>query len=382
MMKMLQISIPKRMILIRTVIVLSLIVSVLLSIHVWGGYRSVPYTSLIGDNPIPAPFDFIYVGVIVLLLLASLFFVWQRFLLCCAVALCVLLVLFDLNRLQPWLYVYCAMLMVFVFYNGRVDDSNKFTAYFIILQIVFASVYFFCGLSQLNSLFIESDFSHIISPMKTLMSERQFLFFKRAGFIVPYMFMFIGLGLIISPIRYLAITLGVFIHILLLVFLFPSVRNQNYVLWFSNFSFIVILILLFSGKTKQKYFSPTFLFQIPYFYLVFFLFVVMPFFNNSGTWPDYLSSNFRSGNTNKALIFLSEKSAEGLPETITRFCRPHYNFLNFDYRSWCLQELNVECYPDRKVFSTICDYLKKNDKKAVKEIELQLLPKQKLLLKP
>jgi hypothetical protein len=215
-----------------------------------------------------------------------------------------------------------------------------------------------------------------------MISERQFLFFKKMGFVVPYLLMFIGIAFIISPIRYLAITLASLIHFLLLILLFPSAKNQNYALWFSNLSFLVMLLLLFSGKTKQRYFSPTFLFQIPFFYVTILLFVILPLFNNSGGWPDFLSSNFKSGNTRSVQISLSEKAAENLPEHIRQFCYPHYGFLNFNYKAWCLNELHVDCYPGNATFNSIYNYLKAQDGQGVKEIELQLLPKQKLLLKP
>jgi len=306
----------------------------------------------------------------------------QRLLIFLAFVLSLVLVAFDINRLQPWFYIYNAMLVVFVFYNGRVDDSNKFTSYFIILQIIFASVYFFCGLNQLNKLFVDSDFSEIISPLTRMVSERQFLFFKKTGVVIPYVLMFIGFGLIISSIRYLAITLALVVHFLLLILLFPSAKNQNYALWFSNLSFMIMLLFLFSGKTKQRYFSPTFLFQIPLFYAVMVLFVVMPFFNNGSNWPDFLSANFKSGNPNSVQISLSEKAMEALPESERRFCHPHYSFMNFDYKAWYLDDLNVECYPDKRVFNSIYEYLKDSDKQLVKEIELQLVPKQKLLFKP
>jgi hypothetical protein len=378
----LRISIPQRMILIRITLIGSLVISIFLSIGLWGGSRNVPCTSLIGNNPIPAPFDFLYVSLAMLSWLASLFLNKHRLFIFFSFLLSVLLVLFDINRLQPWFYIYNAMLVVFLFYNGRVDDSNKFTSYFIILQIIFASVYFFCGLSQLNSLFINSDFSEIISPLKNMVTERQFLFFKKMGFVVPYLLMFIGIGLIISPIRYLAITLALLVHFFLLIFLFPSQKNENYTLWFSNLSFMIMLLLMFSGKTKQRYFSPTFLFQIPLFYAVIGLFVVMPFFNNSGKWPDFLSSNFKSGNNCSVVISMSEKAAEKLPTHITRFCSPDYGFVNFDYKKWCLHELKVECFPADCVFNSIYSYLKESGKTHVKEIELQPVRRQKLLLKP
>ena len=378
----LQISIPQRMLLLRTTIILSLIISVFLSMKLWGGYRSVPYTALFANEFIKPPFDFLLIAFTLLSWLASLVMYKQRVFIFISVLLCVFLVSLDINRLQPWFYVYNVVLAVLLFYNGRVDDSNTFTSYFIILQIIFASVYFFCGLSQLNSLFINSDFLDVILPLKTMVSERQFLFFKKMGFIVPYLLMFIGIGLIISPIRYLAITLALFMHFLLLIFLFPSEKNENYALWFSNLSFTVMLFLMFSGKTKQRYFSPTFLFQMPLFYLIVALFVILPFFNASGKWPDFLSSNFKSGNTNSVMISLSEATLEKLPTSIKKFCAPNYGFYVFDYKKWCLHELHADCFPAERVFNSIFNYLKETQATDVKEIELQVIPKQKLLLKP
>lgn len=382
MMEGLQISIPQRMILLRITLVCSLVISVLLSLPLWGGYREVPYAPVFAENPVRGPFDLVFIAVTAILWIGSLFLNAHRLLIALAFLFCIALVLFDINRLQPWFYVYNAMLCVFIFYNGRVDDSNRFTAYFILLQIIFASVYFFCGLSQLNKLFIDSDFTDLISPLTSMMSERQFLFFKKMGSLVPYLLMFIGLAFVISPIRYLAITLATLLHLLLLILLFPSAKNQNYALWFSNLSFIVMLILLFSGKTKQRYFSPTFLFQIPFFYIVILLFVILPFFNNSGKWPDFLSSNFKSGNVKSAQISLSEKSSAHLPVSVKYFCYPHYGFLNFNYKAWYLNELHADCYPAVPVFNSIYNYLLAQQEPGVKEIELQLLPKQKLLLKP
>jgi hypothetical protein len=382
MMEGLQISIPQRMMLLRITLTFSLMISVLLSLNLWGGYRNVPYAAVVNYSGLRPPFDYLYICLAVLSWAASLFLNKQRLFIFLAFIISALLVLFDVNRLQPWFYIYSVMMAIFIFYNGRVDDSNKFTAYFIVLQIIFASVYFFCGFSQLNALFVNTEFLEIISPLKNMVSERQFQFFNKLGYITPYMLMFVGLGLIISPIRYLAITLALLMHFLLLIFLFPSSKNTNYALWLSNLSFMIMLILLFSGKTKQRYFSPTFLFQMPLFYCVIALFVIMPFFNNSEKWPDYLSSNFKSGNNTSAMISLSQDAAEKLPPELKKFCSPNYSFMIFDYNGWVREELHADCFPAKPVFNSIYNYLKKSDKAVVKEIELQMIPKQKLLLKP
>lgn len=377
----LQISIPQRMVFVKVVLVVSTIISLLLSLPVWAGYRDFPYSPLLPLPALPAPYDYSLIVVLILVLLAALFLRRERLLLFLAFLISVYLVLCDLNRLQPWFYLYSVMLLLFVFYNGRVDDPNKYTSYFIILQLMLASLYFFCGLSQINPLFTQRDFQELIAPLQGLMSERQFAFFNRLGAAVPYILMFIGIGLIVSPVRYLAITLAVFMHVLLLVFLFPSSKNQNYALWFSNLSCIFLLLLLFSGKTKQRYYSPTFLLEVPFFYPVVLLFLVMPVLNTANRWPDFLSFNFRSGNSNSALISVSMASAEEMPLYLRSYCEPNYTFMTFNYERWCREELHVDCYPEEPVFREIYQYLKSTGGADVKEIELRLVPKQKLLLK-
>ena len=213
----LQLSIPQRMRLARVVLTFTLIISIFLSVNLWVGNRTFPYTPVNANFSISAGVELALVIVLVALLVLSVFMQWQRLIIFVSLVMVALLVMSDVNRLQPWLYIYVAMLLVFVFYNGRVDDSNRFTAYFILLQVILASVYFFCGISQLNSLFIDSEFSELISPLRHFISERQFLFFKRSGIVVPYLLIFIGIGLMIAPVRYLAITLAIIIHLLLLL---------------------------------------------------------------------------------------------------------------------------------------------------------------------
>lgn len=373
----LHISIPQRMILIRTTLIISLIVSVLLSLNLWGGERTFPYSPVFEDCLIKAPYDYIFIGLAILFWLAALILRYQRLFIFLACLTTFFLVLFDINRLQPWFFMYSSMLAIFIFYDGRVDDSNKYTSFFIIIQLIFASFYFFNGLSQFNSLFVDSSFEQIILPLKQMVSARQFLFFKKLGTVVPYGFIFIGLSLIISPLRYLAITLALIMHFVLLVFLFPSASNTNYALWFSNLSFIILLFFLFAGKTKQRYFSPTFLFQRGVFYPVVLMFLIMPFFNISNKWPDYLSSNFASGNTQTAIITIGPKIYEKLPLYNKHFCVKQNDGYFFDYKKWSLHELKSECFPSDRVFNSIYGYLGQKSKTDVKDVKLELKPKQK-----
>jgi hypothetical protein len=214
------------------------------------------------------------------------------------------------------------------------------------------------------------------------MSERQFLFIKKTGVFIPYTLLFIGFGLLIRPIRYLAITFAVIFHVLLIIFLFPSSSNQNYAMWLSNIAFIPLLFLLFSGKTKQRYYSPTLLLQFPLFYLIIFLFWVMPCFNQQNLWPDNLSANLKSGNMNTVEIKFSKIVLDKLPAYIQHFCYRKNGLFYLDYNEWCKHELKTNCYQEPITFNKIYSYIQRQTQANVNDLQMELKPKQNILFKP
>ncbi|MGZ3901650.1 MAG: hypothetical protein ACXVDC_15085 [Bacteroidia bacterium] len=253
--------------------------------------------------------------------------------------------MFDLNRLQPWFYVYNAILLVFLFYNGRVDDPNKFTSIFIFVQVIISSVYLYNGFNQLrNPLFIVSDFYDVILPLKEVLSQRQFLLALKIGQIAPYITMFVGLGMLVRPVKYLAISMGLIMHLFLFILLFPSVHNSNYALWFMNLVFGFMILFLFSGKTQQRYFSYSFLFQKPLFYILVAAFWIMPALNSFNYWPAALSFNFKSGSSVNENMSLSESAYNNLPLYIRAFCEKNNEGYVLKVRHWCSNELRSEYF--------------------------------------
>ncbi len=378
----LTLPIPQRMQFIRVTICISLVVSVLLSLNLWAGERFFPHAAVYETDFIKAPYDYFIVGSFLFMLIGSLFLKKLRLLIFLALLIGTAMVLIDMNRLQPWFYIYCAFLFVLLFYNGRIDDANKFTSFFILLQLIFCSFYIFNGISQFNSFFVETDFPELISPLKNMMSERQFLFIKKIGVFIPYTLLFIGFGLLIRPIRYLAITFAVIFHALLILFLFPSSSNQNYALWFSNIAFIPLLFLLFSGKTKQRYYSPTLLLQFPLFYLIIFLFWIMPCFNQQNIWPDNLSANLKSGNRNTVSITFTKNVLDKLPDYVKHFCVQSGSQYSLNYSTWCRHELHANCYTEAITFNKIYSYIQSQTQANVNDLQMEVNPKQNILFKP
>ena len=377
-----QLSIPRRMILVRSTTIISLIIGVLLSLPLWAGHRYFPAAPLLQLPPLLTPWDYIFPMVLLLLLFLALLGAHPRVFLFAALVVLTWMVLNDLNRLQMWTFVYAGLLLVFVFYDGRVDDSSKFTSYFIVVQLIIASAYFFTGFYQLNPQFGGEVLPDLLQPLHAILSERQFLLVLRLGKTIPYFMMFIGLGLIISPVRYLAITLSVILHLSLLFFIFPSAHNLNYALWFSNISFLVLVLFLFSGKAKQRYYSPTFLLQVPVFYFVFAFFIVLPFLNLKNRWPDTLSFNVGTGAEKKVDIRINPQTLKKLSLYEAHFYKFEKGAYQLDYQQWCSEELHAEPFPDEQVFNSIYQYLLHKESGVVKETEMQSRPRERFLGKP
>jgi len=366
----LQLSIPKRMGFIRIILTVSLLLSVLSSFNLWCGERTFPQMPLWNNFYLNLSGEIILLLLYCLLLVGSMFLRRHRLLLFLSIAVATVFVMADVNRLQAWFYFYNAMLLVFVFYNGRVDDSNKFTSYFIILQLIFASVYFFCGLNRFDSYFIESEFTATIAPLQHIFSERQFLFFVKTGQLIPFFLLFMGLGLIITPVRYLAFAFVMLFHVLLFFLLAPPFGNYNYPLWISNLSFILMAVFLFSGKTKQRYFSPSFLLKVPLFYTTVLFFIIFPFFTKTGAWPSYLTSNFKNDQNKSSLINLNSEEFANIPMYQKSFCIQVQNNYVLDYKLWCLHELNANCHNDSNIHKQIEKFVKQVNAKSSKNREL------------
>jgi hypothetical protein len=337
----LKLTIPQRLFLVRATVTLGLIISFFLSLNLWGGQRYFPSQPLFEEFFLKAPYDYILMGCSVIFLLCSLIFYQTRTFLLLAILVNCFLVMFDLNRLQIWFYVYNAILFIHLFYNGRIDNPEKYTSIFIFIQIVICSVYVYNGISHLkNPYFLSTDYAEIISPLRVFLSERQFLFFLKAGHVVPYIFILCGILFLFPSAKYLAVSTMLLIHTILFLLLFPGFSN-NYALWFMNLIFGASVFILFSGNTRQRYFSWTVLLKKPLFYIIVFFFSVLPS-SPSIVLPASLCFNFKSGKLPGELQYLSEAEYQVLPYYTRAFCKKTTNGYYLDRGHWFRNELKSE----------------------------------------
>lgn len=372
MMEGLTLSIPQRMILLRTGVLLSFIVNIVLSWPLWAGQRYFPRVPIIRHIHLLPPYDWVLPVLLILLLALAIISVYKRFFMCLAILVVMYLIAGDIGRLQLWVFVYSAVLLLFVFYDGRVDDSNKFTSHFIVIQLLLAAVYFYSGLHRYNDSFVNQVMPEIFSGLRSFLSFRQFNLLLSIAKGIPFLLVFIGLGLIVSPARYLAIALAVLMHLALFFLLWPSEHQQNYALWFSNLSFVFFIVVLFSGKTKQRYYSPTFLFQLPGFYLVVIFALLTPVINLfGGNWPDVLSFNEKSGREKKVILFTGGTTLNKIGFYEKNFYHADNGHYYLDYEKWFEQELKSQCLTEWPVFVAMYDHILTVSDSAVSETSIE-----------
>jgi hypothetical protein len=364
---------------IRLITLAGILSSVLLSLNLWAGQRWFPKAPLFDElTGLIAPYDYANLAVLVILLVIS--FVSQS-----RIPL-VLLILFNLylcvddqNRLQPWFYNYTLILAVLLFFRNRVDEPNNFTTVFITLQILMALIYIFSGLQKFNSFFVDDTFKWLISPLESVFSGRQMALFYKLGKAVPYIELFIGVGLLIKPARYIVLPLVISMHVFILLMLGPTGNAYNYVVWPWNIVMILLNLLLFANVKQERFYDISILFKGLSFYLVITLMLIFPIFSFNNKYDSYLSSSLYSANTNNCKLILSDKAYEQLPYYIRNFVTKDADYNILFIKHWALNELGTPCVPEYRIFKKVQERVIILTNTSAADVKMDFTEREKLL---
>ncbi len=369
----------QRLQLIKLTVLIGLFASVLLSINLWAGQRWFPKVPLIeGFSGLRAPFDYINVAVIVLLL----FFCFSNTSKKPVLALllfCMYLCFEDQNRVQPWFFNYLFILCILLFYKQRMDEPNNFISVFMCLQVLVALIYIFSGIQKFNSFFVEDTFKWMIGPLNPVLSVKQMALFTRAGNLVPYFELFIGFGLLIKQTRFIALPLVIIMHVFILLMLGPVGKSFNYVIWPWNMVMIVLCLLLFSNVKQERFFDISILFKSAAFYLVITVMLIFPIFSLNNKYDSYLSSSLYSGNTHGCKLILSDKAYQKLPFYLKSFVTRNSDYNILYIKNWAMNELNVPCVPEYRIFKKVQSYVMDITGSTPQDVKLDFTEREKVI---
>lgn len=371
--------ITERLALLKTVTLIGIIASVLLSINLWAGQRWFPKAPLFeGLVGLQAPFDYINLGVLIILLIISIL-AKSKTPIILLILFCVYLCVDDQNRLQPWFYNYVLILFILLFYKKRVDEPNNYTTIFISLQFLVALIYIFSGIQKFNSFFVSDTFTWMISSLDTVFSARQMHLFQKFGFAVPYIELLIGFGLLFRPFRFIAVPLVIIMHVFILIMLGPLGKSYNYVIWPWNIVMILINLLLFANVKQERFFDISILFKSASFYIVVTLMLIFPIFSFNNKYDSYLSSSLYSSNTHDCQLILSDNAYNKLPYYIRHFVTENDDYNILYIKHWAINELKTPCVPEFRVFTNVQRYVIKLTDTNAQEVKLSFTEREKLL---
>jgi hypothetical protein len=330
----------------------------LLSPRLWLSSRSYPLAPVWDGLPtVPAPWDWLVLGVLVVALAAIVVAPRPRLAMLVFVVLAGAWSLWDQTRWQPWFYQYLIMFAVLAL-GPTPEDSERGQASLNACRLIVAAIYFWSGLQKANVLFAAEIFPWLMEPVLKCLPGECHPCLRGLGWEAAYFECAIGLALLVRPLRPVAMVGAVVMHMLVLFSLGPWAHNWNSVVWPWNVAMTVFVIVLF-GRTRQvaawEILWPR---RCVVGWLALVLFGVMPLLNFFDGWDSYLSAALYSGNMPTARVYISQEVYDCLPTEISTKHVTLRMDSAFDDRcpyevdivGWPLAEMNVPYYPADRVW--------------------------------
>lgn len=332
---------------IRTVTIISLLAGLIISLPLWIGDRIIPLVPVFN---LPAPE--IISGTLFLLLIPILIWAWisprPKTQLLLTPTILGLLVLFDQNRIQPWVYQYGAILFLLSTYSWRIESLLQQDRILNVLRLMIASIYFYSGLQKINPVFIGSVFPWMLEPY---LGEERLIIGALVGLFIPFIEMFIGIGLLFKKTRSVSLVGAAAMLILVLLVLGPLGNNWNTVVWPWNIAFTVVTFILFWRLDK----SALQILSIPktttsFLIIVLFIFCPLLFFFDK--WDGYPSFSLYSGQVSDLKVTLPadfELSNRNKAYVVEGADGNQY----FNVTKLAMSDIHVPVYPETRVHKIV-----------------------------
>jgi hypothetical protein len=263
----------------------------------------------------------------------------------------------DLNRGQPWVYMYWVMLLL-----NLLPDRIALAG----CRVVLSLVYLWAGIQKLNGAFFRVMPAWFVQPaIDWGLPHTVVAWLRTCVSLTPFLEIFIGAGLWFPMTRRSAIAIGVVLHGASLVLLGPLGHNINLVVWPWNFAMIGLLIILFGskegvplGETLRE------LRRSSCGALVVGLCGLLPILSYFGWWDSYFSFALYSANVSRADLYVTQSFRDRLPARLQTYVHPVEN-LNpafqlpfvFEHPRWAAAEMRVPQAPEPRGFAVMFEHI-------------------------
>lgn len=267
-----------------------------------------------------------------------------------------MLIAADVNRLQPWLYLYLLVLLPNLFPGARpAEEVLRFIGWTI------AGTWFWSGVMKLNPAFVSEFFPDLLGPF----GGKEFAVAHPAlGYAAGVLEAGAGGLVLVRRTRRIGIGLGCSVHIFALAALGPWGLDWNAVVWPWNVAFAGLAVLCLWPAMPVPRSSGRSWWQQPAVLVPLALVWLFPLGNFFGHWDHFLSHSFYSGRLPNAIFYFHPDDRFALPEAARPYVlhvrgEPEY-LLPLEF--WALGELRIPGYPEvrvrRAVARQLCDCLR------------------------
>ncbi len=230
---------------VRYTLTVAMLCGLMLSPRLWLSERSYPLVPVWDGLPaVPAPWDQLVLGALVAALVGTAAAPRPRLAMLGFVILAALCSLGDQTRWQPWFYQYLAMFAVLAL-GPAPQAPERCEASMNGCRLIVAALYFWSGLQKANVLFAEDVFPRLMEPVLRYLPGGWHEAIGGRGWEAAYLECAIGLGLLVWPLRRVAMAGAVAMHLLALFCLGPCGLNWNTVVWPWNVAMMVFVVVLF-----------------------------------------------------------------------------------------------------------------------------------------
>jgi hypothetical protein len=349
---------PRRLACLTAILAVALLCGFLLSPRLWLTTRSFPLTPVCDLlPPVPSPWDAVWFAAMLLLLPPIAIVGRPRWLLVAFLVLAVGSALGDQTRWQPWFYQYLALFGALAWGFWKPDGPRARQAALDTCRLILAATYVWSGIQKMNAPFLAEVYPWLLTPVLPLVPTALRPLVAGAGIVVPFVELGLGVGLLLRPLRPLAVIAAVAMHLLLLLDLGPTGHDYNSIVWPWNGAMAAMVVVLFWGTPALTARSVLWPAGSAYARVVLLLFGVLPALHLVGLWDSYLSAALYSGNTLEGHVLVPPEQVGRLPADVQADLEPGDDAWDLNVSWWAMRDLNVPEFPARRVYRHVAGVL-------------------------
>ncbi len=350
----------RRIKMLKNLIALATLSSLLVSWKLWIGERLFP--RIPAFDALPVLNNAIEIFIYGAMLLSCVFIFLSRkprvfilTLLLLASAMC----LADVNRLQPWVYLYALLFFVMLFYNWRVDEPRDYTPVFSTIRLTIIAFFIWDGFHKMNYSYIHETWPWMLHPFESVISHKALSLLSKSAFVLPAIEILAAVSLFFPTLKRIGIPTLFLLNIINLVCLGPFGNNFNPVLWPWNICMIIMVYIVFAGRAESRYYHLYHTLQFKPLYLVLFCAIILPAINFNSRLNTRGLTNFTPGQINGVSVELSDEAAGKLPLYISSFVSHREGKILLNVNRWAMFELSSPINASSLIYYRIVEEVKK-----------------------